>query len=371
MNRTSTRMFGPNKFKFGLFGINCSNGISLTTAPERWNPTWSNVVSAARMADEAGIDFLLPIARWFGYGGETDAEGTSFESLTWASALLAVTNGICVFATLHLPFVSPIFAAKQVVTADHIGSGRFGLNVVSGWFADEFEMFGVPLLPHDERYVYTEEWVTIAKQIWSRDEPFDFKGKYFDLKGVLSKPRPFGNDRPLLMSAGSSGAGRDFAARHADCLFMIVIKPETLADEIRAVRTAAAGRPVGIYSSGHIVCRRTQKEAEDYYHYIVHEKGDWAAVDKMLSVRVNQQSMPAEKMAQMRARVVSGNGTLPIVGSPDSVAGTIKMLSDAGLDGAAFGLINYIDDLPLIRDEVLPRLDRLGVRAPAREMAHA
>jgi FMNH2-dependent dimethyl sulfone monooxygenase len=363
-------MFGPNKFKFGLFGMNCSGGTSLTAAPERWNPTWSNVLTAAKMADEAGIDFLLPVARWFGYGGDTDAEGTSFESLAWASALLAATKRICVFATVHVPFISPVFAAKQVVTADHVGGGRFGLNVVSGWYAEEFEMFGLPLLAHDERYTYTEEWVTIAKRLWSEEEPFDFKGKYFDLKGVLGKPRPFGNGRPLLMSAGSSGAGRAFAARHADCLFMIVIQSETLAEEVRNIR-AAAGRPVGVYSSGHIVCRRTQKEAEEYYHDLVYKNGDWAAVEKTLSIRVNQQSIPAEKLAQMKERLISGLGTLRILGSPDTVANTIKQLSDAGLDGSAFGLINYIDDLPLIRDEVLPRLERLGVRAAAPELERA
>jgi alkanesulfonate monooxygenase SsuD/methylene tetrahydromethanopterin reductase-like flavin-dependent oxidoreductase (luciferase family) len=88
---------------------------------------------AARLADAAGIEFLLPIARWLGYGGLTDRQGTSFETLSWAWALLAATNDIVAFATVHVPLVNPVFAAKSCVTADHVGQGRFGLNGVSGW----------------------------------------------------------------------------------------------------------------------------------------------------------------------------------------------------------------------------------------------
>ena len=56
--------------------------------------------------------------------------------------LLALTEKICVFGTVHAPLINPVFAAKQIVTTDHIGAGRFGLNVVSGWNPVEFEMFG-------------------------------------------------------------------------------------------------------------------------------------------------------------------------------------------------------------------------------------
>ena len=90
-------------------------------------------------------------------------------------------------------------------------AGGFGLNVVSGWNVEEFAMFGAQLLEHDYRYQYTEEWVSIVKKVWSEAEPFDFSGKYFELKNVGGKPKPWGNSRPLLMSAGSSPEGRAFA----------------------------------------------------------------------------------------------------------------------------------------------------------------
>ena len=365
---TANRMLSGNKLKLGLFGLNCSGGLTMTKAPERWDPSWANNLTAARLADEAGLEFVLPIARWLGYKGETDTEGTTFETLTWASGLLAATQDISVFGTLHVGLIHPVFAAKQIVTAHHIGAGRFGLNVVSGWNEGEYDMFNVRLLEHDERYVYSEEWVDVAKKIWSSEEPFDHDGKYFHLKGVLSKPKPYGDARPMLMSAGSSGAGRAFALRHADCLFMTFVGIDKLPQDVAALRAAAGDRTIGCYSSGHILTRATAKEADEYYRYIVHENGDWDGAEHIVAIRLagGGQSLPPEMIRQMKERHMAGIGSFPLVGSYDEVADTLKRLSDAGLDGMAVGLVNYIDEFPVVRDELLPRLERLGLRAPHR-----
>jgi FMNH2-dependent dimethyl sulfone monooxygenase len=359
-----TRMSNANKFKLGLFAFNCSCGSIATTAPEQWMATWEDNLEAARLADESGLEFLLPVARWHGYGGQTDRQGTSFETLTWATGLLAATRDIVTFATVHTALINPVFAAKQVVTADHVGRGRCGLNVVSGWNVGEFNMFGTTMLEHDDRYAYTEEWLAIAKRIWTENEPFDFHGAHFDIKGVISKPKPYGSGYPLLMSAGSSGTGRAFAVRNADCLFMVIVEIDKLPDEIAALRTVARDRPIGVFTSGHVICRRTEKEARDYHHYIVREKGDWEAAEKAIAKRVGggTQSIPKEKLLQMQERFISGGGTFPVIGSFDDVAQTFKRLADAGLNGMAIGLVNYVQDMPYLRDEVLPRMERLGLR---------
>ena len=104
--------------------------------------------------------FCCRSSSWHGYQGESDTQGTTFETLAWACGLLASTKDITTFGTLHVAFVNPVFAAKQMVTADHIGHGQFGLNVVSGWNPVEFGMMGVALGEHDGRYDYSEEWLT-------------------------------------------------------------------------------------------------------------------------------------------------------------------------------------------------------------------
>jgi dimethylsulfone monooxygenase len=66
----------------------------------------------------------------------------------------------------------------------------------------------------------------------------------------------------------------------------------------------------------------------------------------------------------MMERFISGGGTFPVIGSYDEVAATLKRLSDAGLDGMALATVNYVEEMPVIRDELLPRLERLGLRQP-------
>src|SRR3954447_26644945 len=96
-SRRDHHMHGGNRFKLGLFGMNCSGGLTMTKASERWAASWENNLRAAQLSDAMGLEFLLPIARWHGYGGETDTEGTSFETLTWATGLLAATKEVAAF----------------------------------------------------------------------------------------------------------------------------------------------------------------------------------------------------------------------------------------------------------------------------------
>lgn len=365
MSRDQTRIYGSNCFKLGLFSQNCSGGLTQTKAPEYWDPSWENNVTASRLAEEAGLEFLLPVARWTGYGGEIDAAGVNFETLTWATGTLAATTEIVVFGTIHVSLVNPVFAANQMVTVDHVGQGRFGLNMVSGWNVGEHAMFGIDIREHDRRYAYTEEWLTIVERIWAEDKPFDFDGEFFSLKGVRSAPKPCFGDRPMLVSAGNSPVGRDFALRRADSVFMGTREIDQLADEIDSMK-AAAPAPRMYFGCGNLLCRPTRKEAEEFYHYIVYDNGDWDAVDEAMEMRAKGGASSSQLPTHTKERMIFASGTYPFVGSYDDVVDEFRRMSEAGMDGVAVGMVNYIDDLPAVRDEVLPRMERLGLREATR-----
>src|SRR3954463_14869959 len=186
--RNRMAMYGPHRLQIGLFGVNCSSGRAVTLVPERWSGNWRDNLRLASMADKAGIDFLLPIGRWKGYGGDTDYQGETLETITWATGLLAHTERITVFGTVHAPLFNPIIAAKQIVTADHVGEGRFGLNIVVGWNEGEFEMFGVKQRDHEQRYDFAQEWLDVVTKAWSEPGEFDFSGRFLQLKGVRAHP---------------------------------------------------------------------------------------------------------------------------------------------------------------------------------------
>jgi alkanesulfonate monooxygenase SsuD/methylene tetrahydromethanopterin reductase-like flavin-dependent oxidoreductase (luciferase family) len=360
-------MYNTNKLKIGLFGANCSSGRAVTLVPERWSGNWPDNLKLARMADEAGIDFMLPIGRWKGYGGDTDYQGATLETITWATGLLASTKRITVFGTVHAPLFNPVIAAKEMVTADHVGEGRFGLNIVVGWNEGEFEMFGVQQREHEQRYDYAQEWIDVIKMIWSDKEDFDFHGRYLDMKQIRGKPKPYGGAQPVIMNAGASTVGQAFAIRNCDAFFLQASRTslDETAEKVVAAKTQAKeqGRELGVYTVGVTMCRPSKKEAQDYWHHSIVENADWNAVDSILALKnITAQNTPAEKFQQIRNGYAQGMGGLPLIGDPDEVAGALADLSKAGLTGIAISLVNYVDELPFFCDEVLPRLERLGLR---------
>src|SRR5687767_13828584 len=139
-----------------------------------------------------------------------------------------------------------------MVTADHIGEGRFGLNIVVGWNEDEFEMFGVQQREHTTRYEYAQEWIDAITQAWGPEEDFDFDGRFIKLKKVRAKPKPYGGSRPVIMNAGASPAGRAFAVRNCDAFFMQAsrVSVEETAQRVAAVKAEAAqqGRDISVYA---------------------------------------------------------------------------------------------------------------------------
>jgi len=365
--RERMAMYTDNALKIGLFGANCSSGRAVTLVPERWTGNWEDNLQLARMADDAGIEFMLPVGRWKGYGGDTDYMGTTLETITWATGLLAQTKRLIVFGTVHAPLFHPLIAAKQFVTADQVGEGRFGLNIVVGWNEDEFQMFGVTQREHDARYDYAQEWLDAIKMAWGPQEDFDFDGQYIKLKKVRAKPKPFGGARPLIMNAGASPTGRAFAIRNCDAFFTNASRT-SMEDNAQRVKEAkeearSQGRELDVYTVGVVTCRPTQKEAEEYYRYATIENGDWSAVDGILAKKnISVATVGEEEFQRQRHHYAHGMGGLLMVGDPDRIAQTLADLSRAGLRGIGFSFVNYLNELPYFCDEVLPRLERMGVR---------
>ncbi len=355
-----------NKLNLGLLGANCSGGLAVTTVPERWDASWENNQKLARMADDAGMEFMLPLGRWKGYGGTTDHNGSNFETLTWATGILASTQNIMAFGTVRVSLFNPVVAAKQIVTADLVGERRFGLNIICGWNTDEFDMLGVDLALHDDRYDQGQEWIDIITQAWSNPEPFDYNGKFYSVRQTNIYLKPHGGGRPLIVCAGNSDRGREYAARNADMMFTNLRSDlEDVPANTSALREMATGhgRNIGVFSNVSVVCRPSKKEAEGYFHYYAVENADHDAVENMIEGRgLKKPGVTEERLIELRTRAAGGNGALPIIGDPDDVVAYMKRLSESGVNALAIGLQNYLQQFPYFRDEVLPRLEKEGLR---------
>jgi FMNH2-dependent dimethyl sulfone monooxygenase len=369
MTVTKNPMREDNGFKLGLFAYSYEGGNAITTVPERWSCQWPDIRKMIQLADRSGLDFLLPPARWRGIPGAVNNRLWSFETLTLAAATAAITDRIAVLSTVHTPIIHPIVAAKAMTTIDHVSGGRAGVNIVCGWNKADFIMFGIPELPHDERYVQGQEWF----DIWSRllagaPDPFDYDGKHFpELEGITGMPGSLQSPGPVVISAAYSPAGRDFAVKTSDYLLTVLENVESGQAEIAdlANRSARAGRekPPGCIAVAYVVCRETREEAEAFHQYYAVDNADHAGVDYYISTRKGQAALPEALYNKLRARMAAGNGGYPLVGSPEDVADGIKDIHRAGFQGAALIFLNFGDEVGFFIERVLPLLEKAGIRS--------
>ncbi|MBT6986143.1 MAG: LLM class flavin-dependent oxidoreductase [Rhodospirillaceae bacterium] len=161
------------------------------------------------------------------------------DPLTLVPYLAAVTEKLGFAVTMSTTFYQPYMLARKLASIDHITKGRIGWNIVSSISSGEARNFGMDALPpHDERYDRADEFMDVVRKLWKswddgavlmdmenalfavpeKIHKIDHKGKWFDVQGPLAVlPSPQGV--PYLFQAGSSDRGRDFAAKHAECVF--------------------------------------------------------------------------------------------------------------------------------------------------------
>ena len=117
-------MKNKKKFEVGIFALNSSSGIAMTRVKERWKADWEEIENVARICDKEGLDFIIAVQRWLGFGGKTDPAGLTYDSSTFCAALASITKNIKLYCTLHVPIVHPTFAARSLATIDHVSKGR-------------------------------------------------------------------------------------------------------------------------------------------------------------------------------------------------------------------------------------------------------
>jgi len=337
-----------------------NGGYSITTYnphPDSW--TYESNLRTAIAAEQAGFDFLFPVARWKGFGGPSKFMGAGLETMTWAAGLLSRTSRIRVFSTVHVPMYHPAIVAKAGATLDQIGGGRWGVNLVSGWSAAEFNMLGVELLPHEDRYARTTDFIKCLKGFWS--EPpgeFNFESQYYTIRGGYSCPQPA--VMPPIANAGNSDAGVDLAASACDWAFT---GPATVSDApatVERVRARAAAhlRDIRVMCTVMPVWADTAEEAQAEVDKIIENVDreaayNWAA-DMIGIDKFGKAGPPYDKLAV-------GSGALYFVGTPEMIADQFSELYAAGVDGLMLIFHDYEKDIDRFDQQIRPLLRARGL----------
>lgn len=333
------------------------------------------------------------------------------DPLMLVSAMAFVTDHLGLAVTASTSFEHPYLFARRMSTLDHVTGGRVGWNIVTSYLNSGALNIGLDAqVRHDQRYDIADEYLEVLYKLWEgswedgavrrdRDEgvftdpaqvhPVNHEGRYFKVPGIhLSEPSP--QRTPLLYQAGTSERGKDFAAAHAEAVFVSAPTAPILKAQVDDIRNRARARgrdphDIKVFSGYTVITAETDREAHakhDLYRSYIEPEGMltlWSAwlgfdlsaydLDDPLRVVPNQAiQSTAETFGRgdWKVRDLVENFGLsdgPVaVGSPARVADAIQeWLADTGADGINLGHVvtpaSYADFAHL----VVPELQRRGV----------
>jgi long-chain alkane monooxygenase len=195
-------------------------------------------------------------------------------------AMAAATTHLGFGVTCNLGYEPPFLFARRMSTLDHLTRGRIGWNVVTGYLDSAARAMGRPAqAAHDSRYDAAESFMDDVYALWEGSWAEDAvrrdraAGIYADPARVRAVRRPgleaihlvepSPQRTPVLYQAGASDRGREFAARHAECVFLNAGRKENVARLAADLRARAAPRPLRIFVGATLVVGRTDAEARD------------------------------------------------------------------------------------------------------------
>ena len=341
----------------GVFIPIGNNGWLISTTSPQYKPSFALNRAVVQKAEDYGFEFALSMIKLRGFGGVSEFWDHNLESFTLIAGLAAVTQKIRLYASVALLTLPPALVARMASTIDDISSGRFGVNIVSGWQKAEYEQMGLwPGEAHfARRYDYSSEYVRILRELWDTGVS-NFKGEYFSMEDCRVSPRP--GSPVSIVAAGQSPRGMRFAAEHADYNFILgagVNTPTAYAASNAKLMQAAAitGRSVGSYVLFMIIADETDAAAEaKWQHYKDGTDATalaWMA-DQGAADKAAEESSTARRINLPEGALNFNMGTL--VGSYASVA---AMLDEAAAIEGTRGIM-------LVFDDFIAGLDAFGTR---------
>jgi FMN-dependent oxidoreductase (nitrilotriacetate monooxygenase family) len=332
-----------------------------------------------------------------------------------APVLAGATERIGIVPTFSTTEWHPFMLSRYMSTLDHFADGRAGWNIVTGSSDHSAQNYGQPAMqPHDTRYDIADEFLDVATKLWDSWEPdsvimdedtgvyvdhtkvhrVDFKGEWFGSRGpATTVPSPQG--RPVLVQAGGSGRGRQFAAQWADVIIASGGQPAAMKAYVADVRerlTAMGRKPTDtkiLFNCTPVVAETDEEAYEKKRRQIAYDNANLefrlASVGRLTSFDFSKfdpdQPLPADlstnghqqTLASMISSgkplreavgvIDSAEATQGLVGSPDTVAAKMgELVQDIGADGLlitnASVTRRYISE---IADGLAPALQRRGL----------
>ena len=337
------------------------------------------------------------------------------DPLLLVPAMAAATEHLGFGVTVTLSYESPFPFARRMSTLDHLSDGRIGWNIVTGYLDSAAKGVGQGgQRKHDDRYAVAEDYMQVVYKLWEGSWADDavvadeqqgvfarpervrkvcHDGPHYKLDALhLSEPSP--QRTPVLYQAGSSPAGRSFAARHAECVFMSGPSKKVITPRVAAIRRLAdeANRnpaDILIFAMLTVVLAPTDAEAKaklaDYRRYCDPEgaltlMSGWTGVDfsrfgpdqvvehveneagRTAMENITRADPDRRWTVREVAEHVSIGGIGPVIaGSPATVADELEAwLDETGIDGFNLAFAVRPETFVDVVDLLVPELQRRG-----------
>lgn len=302
-----------------------------------------------RATDLSYMRQIVQAADRLGYAGVLLPTGKSCED-AWivASALISSTEHLKFLVAIRPGLVSPTLGARMAATFDRLSAGRLLINVVAGGDPEELAGDGVHL-SHDDRYVQTDEFLSVWRDVMTRHEQVSFSGQYYDIKNASLLYPPVQEPYPPLWFGGSSSAAVEVAGKHVDVYLTWGEPPAAVAEKIANAKSAAAaqGRTLRFGIRLHVIVRETEREAWDAADDLISQL-DEATIAAAQKVFARFDSEGQRRMAALHngsresleispnlwagVGLVRGGAGTALVGDPETVAARMREYADLGIE---------------------------------------
>lgn len=323
-------------------------------ADEGMEPSFAYASRLARRSEVLGYDLTL-IAELF-LNDIKGPEAPCLEAWTTAAALAAVTETLELMVAVRPAFHPPGIFAKRAANVDRIANGRLSLNVVSAWWSDEARRFGVAFDRHDDRYARTAEWLTVVDGAF-RQTPFDFRGTYYEVEGLVVEPKPVRSPRPTIYAGGESEAAKRLIATSCDGYVMHGDEPDRVrakVDEMEARRRDARLPRMAYGVAGYSLVRRDANELARELARITDVRAGSPGYQNYQDWLANTQ---LEQRVSLEDYSVSNRGLRAgLVGSPWQVQDQVLAFERAGVDLLLLQCSPQLEEMERFAEEVIAPL---------------
>src|SRR5262245_61469133 len=313
----------------------------------------------SQVHEEAGFDAVLV--------GYTSSSAEGFQIAQYAAAHTDHLK----FLVAHRPgFVMPTLAARTAATFDNLTDGRLWLHIISGGADGEQHRDG-DWLGHDERYRRTDEYLEILRRVWTSEKPFDFEGRFYNVKKAFSEVRATQQPHVPIYFGGASDAALRVGAKHCD-VYALFGEPRAavraMMERILAEAAQHDRRPRFNVSFRPILAPTEGKAWDKARGILAHSESTSQqlpiTMEAEFSRRLTQLADEAEVYDErlwtglVKVSGASGN-TTALVGTPEQVAQAIVAYYDLGVRGVLIRGFDPFADAEEFGKELIPRIRAL------------